>query len=378
MKIKVCHFANIITGKSDGVYAHLMMLFKNLDKEKFQQYLVFQGNPDIESQLRKIGVEVCVIKSLNKKFSLRAFIDFYSFIKSQGIDIIQVHFLKPYAIAGISNILLRKKMIFNYHGLFINNIYYNGIDKFFYKIAHSIIHIFSSVNLAVAPSNISKKLLYDETKYFPEIRIYYNGYNQAVIENLNTNLVNYFKELKKTYFIVGIVARIEVQKRIDISLNIAKRLFQKSQDIFFLFLGDGPLESQMKSLAHSLGLDENINFMGFIPDAKLYMKYFDVVLLTSDWEGLPFVVWEAMSAGVPIVSTDVGGIREIIIKENCGFVYEQNNLSDAVDKINCIFKDNSLKNQMGNNGKIAIQNKFNNKIFSEFFNNLYSELYIKS
>ena len=80
-KIKICHFTNIITGKSDGVYSHLKMIFKYVDSGKFQQYLVFQGNPDIETEVTNLGIKVHVIKSLNKKFSLKSFKEFYSFIR---------------------------------------------------------------------------------------------------------------------------------------------------------------------------------------------------------------------------------------------------------------------------------------------------------
>ncbi len=100
MKIKICHFVNIITGKSDGVFAHLKMIFKYVDQDKFQQYLVFHGNPQIEAEVAKLGIKVHVIKSLNKKFSIKPFIEFYSFVKSENIDIIHTHFLKPYVIGG--------------------------------------------------------------------------------------------------------------------------------------------------------------------------------------------------------------------------------------------------------------------------------------
>ena len=157
MKIKVCHFVNIITGKSDGVYAHLKMIFKYVDFNKYEHYLVFQGNSKIEEETVSLGVKVFTIPSLKNKFSLRSFTDFYSFVKKQNIDIIHAHLIKPYAIAGILNILLRKKMIFNYHGLFINNKYNTMIEKFIYKICHLIIYLLRSNDLAIVPSLASKE-----------------------------------------------------------------------------------------------------------------------------------------------------------------------------------------------------------------------------
>ena len=70
-----------------------------------------------------------------------------------------------------------------------------------------------------------------------------------------------------------------------------------------------------------MNLNQNVKMLGYIPNAKLYIKYFDLLLFTSDWEGLPLSVWEAMAAKVPIVSTDVGGVKEILEKEKCGLTY---------------------------------------------------------
>ena len=195
-KIKICHFANIITGKSDGVYTHLKMIFNYVDSVKFQQYLVFQGNPDIESEVTRYGIKVYIIKSLNKKFSLKWFKEFYSFIKSENIDIIHTHFLKSYSIAGLTNIFLRKKMIFNYHGLFIENFYNTRFDKFIYRKIHRLINYLKVVDVALVPSATSKRILLNETKHFNSIEVYFNGYDNIVKGQTEPEILNFFLHLK--------------------------------------------------------------------------------------------------------------------------------------------------------------------------------------
>ena len=133
--IKVCHIVNIITGKTDGVFAHLKMIFVNSDKTRFKHYLIFQGGEKIEKELSQIGIEFFVSKSFKKKISVRAFSDIYNFIKKNDISIIHTHLIKPYTIAGLVNIFLIRKFIFNYHGLFIsNNNYYGVIGKVIYRL----------------------------------------------------------------------------------------------------------------------------------------------------------------------------------------------------------------------------------------------------
>ena len=81
-KIRICHFANHITGRSDGIYTHLMMLFKYLDKSRYEQFLVFQGDEKIENEVEALNVKVYVIPTLNKKLSIKNLILFFQFVKS--------------------------------------------------------------------------------------------------------------------------------------------------------------------------------------------------------------------------------------------------------------------------------------------------------
>jgi len=104
--INVCHIVNLITGKADGIYTHLKMIFTLSDKERFQHYLIFQGGEKIEKELSEMGIKVLVSNSLKKKISIKAFKDIYMFIKKNDISIIHTHLIKPYAIAGLLNSFL--------------------------------------------------------------------------------------------------------------------------------------------------------------------------------------------------------------------------------------------------------------------------------
>ncbi|MHB9011465.1 MAG: glycosyltransferase [Ignavibacteriaceae bacterium] len=373
-KIKVCHFVNIITGKSDGVYAHIKMILKYSDHDRYEHYLVFQGEPNIEREMAELGVGVLVITSLKNKLSIKSFTQFYSFVKSKNIDIIHTHLLKPYTIGGISNILLRKKLIYNYHGLFIKNKYNTRLEQFIYSILHKIITLFHAVDIAIVPSYSSKEILYLETKLFPKISVYYNGNNESPDVIPNLELLVSFLNLKRNFFLIAIIARLDIQKRIDIALKIAKNVININRNVYFIFAGDGTLESEMKELANSLGIEQNILFIGFVPNIRNYIKYFDLLLFTSDWEGLPLTLWEAMGVGVPVVSTDVGGIKEILEKENCGLLFPKGDIGKGVENILDLLSDKTKRFQMGTNGKSAVKEKYNTGKFADFFNSLYSDL----
>lgn len=109
--IKVCHIVNIITGKADGVFTYLKTIFSNNDNSKYQRIIIMHENEMIEKEFHKLGIKVFTEPLLNKKFSFKLFINLYRIIKDNNVDIIHAHFIKPYIISGLLNIILRKKLI---------------------------------------------------------------------------------------------------------------------------------------------------------------------------------------------------------------------------------------------------------------------------
>lgn len=278
--IKVCHIVNLITGKADGVYAHLKMIFQNSDKTMFQHYLIFQGDEKIERELTEMGVKVFISGSLKKKVSVKALVDIYSFLKENNIDIIHTHLVKPYAIAGLDNILLKKKFIFNYHGIFLkNNPYYNFLEKSIYSLIHYLINIFGKVDMVLVPSKRSEQLVMEETKLFPEPVVYYNGYSPMAAVFIEDNETSKrIEELKKNKKIIAVVGRLEIQKRVDNALLLFKMIKEKRDNVFLMVFGDGSLKNELNSFCNELEINSDVIFFDYVQTVSQYFNFFDVLL----------------------------------------------------------------------------------------------------
>lgn len=108
------------------------------------------------------------------------------------------------------------------------------------------------------------------------------------------------------------VGRMVEQKRHDRLLEAMKILIERDENVRLWILGTGPLESQIKGQAEKLGIADKVTFLGFQSNPYPYIKAADMFVLSSDTEGYPTVVCEAMTLGKPIVSTDITGSHELL------------------------------------------------------------------
>jgi glycosyltransferase involved in cell wall biosynthesis len=150
--------------------------------------------------------------------------------------------------------------------------------------------------------------------------------------------------------IVTFVGRFVPIKRVDRFLRVAAKLRTK-QDIRFLIVGDGELRDEVRASEEARTLEDRIVWTGFRRDmADVYFAS-DVVVQTSDNEGTPVALVEAQAAGVPVVSTRVGGVTSVVLENESGRVVpvdDEGALSDAVDGI---LADQALAADMGAAGQ---------------------------
>lgn len=114
-------------------------------------------------------------------------------------------------------------------------------------------------------------------------------------------------------FRIGFFGRLTSVKRVDVILEIAASLEQKAPGQFATYLfGEGPLRSELEDKARQLKLDESVHFMGFVSEPAPWLAAMNALLITSDHEGLPMIVLEAMGLGVPVIAHAVGAIPDVL------------------------------------------------------------------
>ena len=161
----------------------------------------------------------------------------------------------------------------------------------------------------------SRKILIDHFGRKPEeIETVYIGVDEKQFDSKKYNK----KELKEKYklpddkFIISFICRISEQKRPFLLLEVIKKLQQERKDFLVLIVGDGNLLSQMKSSAKRMNLLDNMLFLGRTNKTDEIYALSDMTINCSIKEGLALTAYESLAMGVPVVSSDVGGQKELI------------------------------------------------------------------
>ena len=204
----------------------------------------------------------------------------------------------------------------------------------------------------------------------------YNGITPPPEESSSDRRAELLKECRLPHDarLVGIVGRLAKQKRISDLLWAMQILRQANDKSYLLIVGDGPERSALESVARDVECSEHVRFLGHRDDAATLMPCFDVVWLGSDFEGLSNSLMEAMSAGVPVVATNIPPNRELIDHGTEGFLVDVGDGVGFAQYTVKLFGDDDLAQTMGVAGRARIENDFSVQQMVDAHITLYCQL----
>jgi len=162
---------------------------------------------------------------------------------------------------------------------------------------------------------------------------------------------------KVSPFVIGTIAEYTKNKGLIYLLKAIKNIKDREIDVILIGSGENPDKEKIEQIIKKYNL-KNIHLIEFIDNAASYLKAFDVFILASLKEGLPYTILEAMTAEIPVIATNVGGIPEMIANQENGLLIQPKNSHELAEKINYLI----------NNPKIAkkITQKARQKVEKEF------------
>lgn len=155
------------------------------------------------------------------------------------------------------------------------------------------------------------------------------------------------------------VARLVKAKRLDRLLKVAALLQTEKHHIQILIIGDGPERENLDKLFHDLNLSPNtIRFLGARDDIPQILLQGDIFALTSDDEGFPNALLEAMSARLPVVTTPAGDCSNVVINGVTGYIVDFDDITMMAERILFLSCNPMLRKHMGNNGRVSIEKNY--------------------
>lgn len=239
-----------------------------------------------------------------------------------------------------------------------------GINKFLYLgVAH----------LICVSQSILEDIHRQERVPLSKMSVIYNGIE---LENLPQGDVSVFRkqyELNDSGKIIGLLGRLHPQKGIDFFLNAIPQVLQEFPDCWFIICGGGELDFFLKQQAQSLGVSSRVRFLGFQREALKVLSCWDISVMSSRWEGFPFVALETFSLQKPLVATRVGGIPELVDETN-GILVEPENATALAQGILRLLRSPELTQQLARKGYEKVKTQYSGQTMAQQTESLYLKI----
>jgi glycosyltransferase involved in cell wall biosynthesis len=213
-------------------------------------------------------------------------------------------------------------------------------------------------------------------------KTYYHMANVKVIHNsipcdANTKRSKFYYRrdlsLPSAGTMIVSVARLVPQKNHFLLLDAFNILQQVCRNCFLVFVGDGPLRDNLKERVRQLNITKKIFFPGEVIEPEPYLKAADIFTLSSNHEGLPLSMLEAMKAGLPVVATKAGGIPEAVDDSLNGYLVDIGDTQDFASSLIKMVRSKKLK-AFGSRARKKVLTEFNIRNATLQYEKIYEEL----
>lgn len=174
--------------------------------------------------------------------------------------------------------------------------------------------------------------------------------------------------------VVGIVSNYRPVKDLPLFLKAARLVHQSAPGVFFVLAGRGPQQRELTTLAAELGIADCTIFTDDQNDVAAFYSCFQIACLSSQSEGFSNAILEYMAAGLPIVATDVGGVREAVQQGQTGFLVPSGDAQEFASKILVLLADEKLRAEMGRRGQQQCRERFDFPLVARQYEDYYGSL----
>lgn len=359
----------ISDSKLGGAQKQLLLIIKEI-KEKNNE--IFLGCPKgwlfdnakivLQNSMKEVKCNLFEIFKLNQ------------FIKKNKIDIIHTSLLKAALFAGIIYIIRPIKIISTVNNKVIYpkiSFYKEVLYKYIYKYLNRNIKLFMTKSISVKDELV--KIGVTSEKVIPII----NGINLSNMKKPPQESINVLKkefQISKKNFILGNIGRYSYQKGQDLIIKAMPAVIDKYPNTLLLLIGEGEAYQELKELIKRLKLTSSVILTGKRSDISSLLSILDLFVFSSRYEGFPNALLEAMAFGVPVISTDVGGNKELLKKNKSGIIIKNEDVKSIIEGVATFRKKRKFYERIAREVSGNIRKKYNIQSIAKKYQQIFSQI----
>ena len=272
---------------------------------------------------------------------LRSVVRLYRELKRWRPAIVHTHMAKAGLVGRLAAVAYnatrgpapRARIVHTYHGHVLEGYFGSAKTSVFIAFERALARVSDAI-VAISPAIRRELLEVYRIGREPQYRVVRLGFNLAPFSAIDERARGEARralDLPSDAPVITTVGRLTAIKRHTLFLDVFRRVVDRHANAVGLIAGDGELRAELEAHAASLGIAGQVRFLGWRRDLTTIYGATDVFLLTSRNEGTPVALIEAMASGVPGVSTDVGGVRDVIGDTDTGVTGDDTDaLADGV------------------------------------------------
>jgi glycosyltransferase involved in cell wall biosynthesis len=371
-----------------GPAIHTILLTEGLDKSHFESILVSgvadKNEKDMQYLADKKGIKPIIIKELgrdiNFKNDLIAFFKLFKLIKKEKPFIIHTHTAKAGMLGRFAAIVCRVPIkVHTFHGHIFHG-YFGFVKTRLFILIEQILALFTDKIIAVSPKqkeDLSRQFKIAGKDKIEVIRLGFELEEFLSLPEENTAFKNRLN-LENDCLVIGIIGRLTPVKNHRMFIETANQLLKnkklENKKLKFIIVGDGELRQELQSLVTNKRLDEMIKFIGWQTEMSKIYAALDIVTLTSVNEGTPVTLIEAMASAKATISTNVGGVSDLITHNLTGLLVGSNDIPAFENAILCLIEHPDERRRLGCSARQFIKENYSKDKLLRDMDNLYRGL----
>jgi glycosyltransferase involved in cell wall biosynthesis len=314
----------------------------------------------------------------------KAFRNIYRLIAEFKPAIVHTHMAKAGAVGRLATLFYNRtagrhapaRVVHTYHGHVLEGYFSPAKTNLFIQIERALARATDRI-VAISP-RIRAELLDEYRIGRPDkYRVVPLGFDlgglSAIDEAARARARNAL-QISEGAAVVTTVGRLTAIKNHALFLEASARISRANPSAIFLIAGDGELRRELEAAALSLGIADRVRFLGWRRDLDTVYGATDVFMLTSRNEGTPVALIESLAAGVPVVSTDVGGVGDVVASDQFGFLTPSGNPDALAAAVSVLLPDPGRRRAMGKLGRTSIMERYGIDRLLDDIETLYREL----